>query len=867
MEFLLDIQYITNIINLGYSPKTYITQLETLKNKIYFLLYSNDLILFDKKTSQKTQRHFSNIIHLIKAINDHLYIITNTSLILLNDKLCELKIYNLNEKIYLITFIEDSPKKLEFIYVNEKNEIKYFSKKNFSEEKILYLYKENNNVNKIIFQNNILLWTTNLSLKVFNLTNKKMLIKNIFNINEENYDFKFIDCYLFNNILCININYKEIILYHLPNEEIPLSFQILNLKAEDKFYFIGMWINSSLNKLSILKYNNEKNLFLEIMKIEDKNLSNIDIKEKIYFKRNFNFITNYNNYNKNLIKFIFNDNNIYLYNNFEIFTILLLNKKEKLFIDLNQNNELQLDNNDLDFIYYNFSNFNLNEQYYILNKIIYTDKNSINSRIIDEKIIGVNLEKFKYFFNCIFGKKINNKGEDILYNNFILSLLKYKKFLKFYNILKEKFYKFLNQYNKEKIIETFIEQDYNFLIKFINDLDNIKITENLEKLFYSKININSKNYKYILGLLYKKDNKFEKSLELFIDIEKVDEIFDILNNNNQFFIFKYDKIFLLLDEKKLLLILDYIYYKDKNECNNFYIKLFGLSNNSKISMFTYYLIQNEKNYLLIDLSISKKLFSICLKENKNIKNINDFSKMLIKFLKNENKFNYKNLINENIKELQLNVNNEIYIVLLALINDYKTIINIFIDKIEDPQKCIKFIENESLNENTKNDIYNYLKDKINLSKNLSNFKKLYFILQFQDQLTNKEKYFLNDDNYIEKNKDDILYFIMILDELKLKEKILFMTLDLHKNNFEEMKNLYKINNNKGKFINLNFDKNLQYCCFDECIHFQKFEINDNLIYFRFCNHKFHKECLDEINEIYNLNNNKYIFCPICENLI
>jgi len=48
--------------------------------------------------------------------------------------------------------------------------------------------------------------------------------------------------------------------------------------------------------------------------------------------------------------------------------------------------------------------------------------------------------------------------------------------------------------------------------------------------------------------------------------------------------------------------------------------------------------------------------------------------------------------------------------------------------------------------------------------------------------------------------------------------------------------------------------------------FKKFH-NDSLIYFRFCKHKFHKECLDEINEFYNLNINKYNFCPICENII
>ena len=41
MENYIDIQYITNLINLGYEQKDSITQIETLKTKIILLLNTN----------------------------------------------------------------------------------------------------------------------------------------------------------------------------------------------------------------------------------------------------------------------------------------------------------------------------------------------------------------------------------------------------------------------------------------------------------------------------------------------------------------------------------------------------------------------------------------------------------------------------------------------------------------------------------------------------------------------------------------------------------------------------------------------------------------------------------------------------------
>ena len=60
------------------------------------------------------------------------------------------------------------------------------------------------------------------------------------------------------------------------------------------------------------------------------------------------------------------------------------------------------------------------------------------------------------------------------------------------------------------------------------------------------------------------------------------------------------------------------------------------------------------------------------------------------------------------------------------------------------------------------------------------------------------------------------------------------------------------------------------CDFDEC-DFQMFKYGDDLVIFKECNHSYHKECFQNIKNIYKNENNKYYidndFCPKCFDII
>ena len=273
---------------------------------------------------------------------------------------------------------------------------------------------------------------------------------------------------------------------------------------------------------------------------------------------------------------------------------------------------------------------------------------------------------------------------------------------------------------------------------------------------------------------------------------------------------------------------------------------------------------------------------------------NDNKLFLTKFIQDVFKmFNIDNkkIINENINELMKKQNIDIYILLLTNINNYKKIIDIYIDHLEQPEKCIKYIENSNLNQNIKQDIYNYLGNKINNSKSLSDAKKFYYITQFQDDITIQKPDILklfDNINYDKKNNDDFDYILLILKELRLKLNTLQTAKEMSYNSNKEVFNELKNNLKKGKILQMDVDdpkekegfrkinknkyknKNRMKCDFDECDK-QIFEYGDNLIIFKECNHCFHKDCFNNIKNIYTNEKNKYYidnnFCPKCFEIV
>ena len=905
-----------NIINFGYPKSTSISQLALLDTKIIILLSTNDLVVYDSASSEKPiSRHFLQEIRLIQVFQEKLFILQNQLITQIDIKnLDDLQKYDLKEKPYLLTFL-DASRNFVCIYANEINEIIYM--KSYFLTEIKRLYKETENIQKLIYQNNILLWCTKSALKVFNLETKTMLIKaDLSNYIIPNEDFH-IECYLYKNLLGIIYQKKYILIYYLDtnNKSKGTSYEIFNLSinpSNKNEYFICFWMNIAFNKVCILSLK-DNIICLDIAKIEMnhyiKNYFYSSKKLNCYFHKEYKYIQN----PQNNFRYIQGKYNMYIYGQKEIFLIFYSKEKEENFFQYFLNSDV-IDFNDIKDIY---KSLDLNKKYFVLVKLIEKDSKNNFNLFLNNKIF---FEQYKYLYEEIFDLKRNdnNKNKDkiiILYNNYIFYLLKISTdiFIKLYTLIKNYFNIFLSDKAKEKLIKALIQkQQYNILKNFINDNNRISFTASIDNFIQSIKSANESNGKtdeliiYTEALLNQKASQLRKAIKLFIDIKKSDEIFNLLLNQNQAnLIFEYDILFTMFNESKLVSILDSLYSPlNIDICHKFYSKLFSLTDEVKITKFTYHLILFEKYRLLINNEIIEKLFNISIRNNNEMIFENMYDKykyksdnklFLTKFIREVfNMFNIDNkkIIDENNEELMKSQNIDIYILLLNNINNYKKIIDIYIDNLEQPEQCIKYIENSNLNQNIKLDIYNYLGDKINNSKSLSDAKKFYYITQFQDDITIQKpdilKLFDNID-YKKKNNDDFDYILLILKELRLKLNTLKtakeMSYHTSKEKFKELKSNLK----RGKIMKINVEKPVEKnviknknnnnnnkndnkikCDFDECDN-RMFEYGENIIIFKECNHCFHKECFKIIKDIYKSDNNIYFidnnFCPKCFDII
>ena len=850
-------------------------------------------------------KYFIEEIQIIKSFQEKLFIIQDKLITQLDiNTLDELQKYDLKEKPYLLSF-KDTKKNLLCFYVNEIHEILYMDSYFFT--KIVRLYKETEQIQEMVYKNNILFWCTKSALKVFNLVNKHMLVRKDltnYKINTNENNKCLIDCYLYNNLLGLIYQQKYIFIYYLDlsnenNEQNSnTSFELYNTcisPNNTQEYYIGLWFNIALTKICILSLKND---------IVCINIAKFGPLKKIYFYQskviNCYFHKEYK-YIKNPehdMRFAIGEKNMYIYDNKEVYLIYYSQDKENNFF-LNFLNSDEIDFKEIE---ENYINMDLNKKYFVLIKLI--EKNSYDDfdLFLNNKIF---LEHYKYIYEVLFipKNKDNEKNMDkinILYNNYVQYLLKtsIKLFDKLYQIIKNKFDK-LTDKTKENIIKELTRQkQYKILKKFIiTDNTNILYSSSLENFIMNYKSINENNIEiknkiiYIEALLNIKALNYKKALKLFIEINNDEEIYNLLLDKNQtLLIFDNDKIFQILDESKLVTLLNNLYSSlHINICLKFYDKLFSHCDEIKITKFSYYLILYEKFRLLINADIIMKIFNISLRNNNTMMFENIYEKykyksdnklFLTKFIREVfGMFNIDNkkIVEENTNELMKKQNIDIYILLLTNIGDYKKIIDIYIDLLEQPEECIKYIENSNLNQNIKNDIYNYLGNKINTSKSLSETKKFYYITQFQDDITIQKPDILklfDKINYNKNEKDDFDYILLILKELRLKLNTLQISEEMSLNSRKENSKLFKKNLLKGKVLELDVKENLKKneikCAFDECDK-NIFQLDDDLIIFKECNHFFHKDCFENIKNIYKNDITKFYiendFCPKCNDVI
>ena len=233
-----------------------------------------------------------------------------------------------------------------------------------------------------------------------------------------------------------------------------------------------------------------------------------------YFHKEYKYIKN----PEHDMQFEIGEKNMYIYDNKEVYLIYYSQNKEDNFF----RNFLASDEIDFKEIEDNFINMDLNKKYFVLIKLI--EKNSYDNfeLFIDNKVF---LEHYKYIYEVLFinKNKDNEKNMDkinILYNNYV------NKFDKLTDRTKEIIIKELIKQKQYKILKQFI----------INDNSNIIYSPSLENFIINYESINETNIEikkqiiYIEALLNIKALNYKKALELFIDINNEDEIYNLLLN-------------------------------------------------------------------------------------------------------------------------------------------------------------------------------------------------------------------------------------------------------------------------------------------------------------------------------------------------
>jgi len=142
-------------------------------------------------------------------------------------------------------------------------------------------------------------------------------------------------------------------------------YDLLAFKTSNNSKFLGFWINSSQNKLSIVKVINPRDKGYKFIEL---NIIKIDTKEgssEFLLKKNFEMIITNNEF-----RYSYNEKyaNFFIFDDSEMYNFSLINKEEKVLVDLKINFLKGI--NTFNLIYDNFNKFDLSQRAFIVFKTL-----------------------------------------------------------------------------------------------------------------------------------------------------------------------------------------------------------------------------------------------------------------------------------------------------------------------------------------------------------------------------------------------------------------------------------------------------------------------------------------------------------------
>jgi hypothetical protein len=798
MEQLITFKYINNMINLNFTNFK-IRQVEIVKNRI-LILAENLLILYDQATGNFITNEIENIDY-IKIHNDNIFLVDREKLIMISNKdLSITKFWDIGELFYTFCVYDFNNFNIEIIYANKSNEIKFFSKSYIFDNSSKVLYKEHQKVDKLNYENNFLIWSSLYTVKLFDMENKKM----IFRKNFENLKIKSnsgnlkIDFLLFDKLLCLNIFQSFILLFKL-DEGGREIFKVEDLNEN----IIGFWLNTSLTKLSVIKNFKEADFFkvkLEIYKLDTQ-------VNALLHSKDFNILS------EQVMKFSFSQkySSVFIYDTMEIYHVTLCDKVTKMFNDLKANDI------NINLIYEVFNKLGTNnEKFYVVNKIA-RNLNILKKMEIDES-------KIVYLFNAAL-------IDDTYINSFFNILLKSNNFIYCFNLISRFFDRVSSDISENILNQLLFNKNKTLLGEYISKRKEITLSPDLLSHLENTEEVDE-DMLAIYALLYIKTKEFTKGIDIFINQRKYDAVIDILLSNEiENMIFQYDVVLDNISVDKIVALVDRIFNKDTAlEKTTLFINKMLMKDEDKSYMFIREVIEKEKFYLLFDRLIIDTVLKILF-------NKKDFQ-CIQAIIKTVDKIDYQTILNDYAEILKSYEFLDIKVYLLTKTCDYKSIIDIHLEQYKDAERCISLLESLTITEEEKQNLFTYLKDKIKAADYLSSIKKFYFITLFKDNIVEDSELIAEIANT--DSEDDFKYILCLIEQLKLKVKILNYVSDLSQRNMgRELKDL-KRTCFKGKYIN---NKCLTQCSYINCEK-KKYKQGNEIAVYLECLHCYHVDCLD-----------------------
>jgi hypothetical protein len=184
----------------------------------YLNYISTSIISYDVQTEKILEKKinkkeiFEENFIKISVINEQIYCIIGNKILNFDTKNLEiLREWDIGEKLYNFCLFDTSSilkMNLDIFYVNENNELKFFGKCFLFEVKQTTLYKEQNVIEKIYYDDGLLMWSSDFTIKIFDLKNKQMILRKTYDdvkeeflrnyLKEYNYEKEFFDYIGFN---------------------------------------------------------------------------------------------------------------------------------------------------------------------------------------------------------------------------------------------------------------------------------------------------------------------------------------------------------------------------------------------------------------------------------------------------------------------------------------------------------------------------------------------------------------------------------------------------------------------------------------------------------------------------------------------